>query len=200
MPSSAWDEGRRPTTAETPALAQWYVSGCSSVCLTPGEHRSVVTAIVTVRNSADRENVMAHVLRAAAPMRATAARVLRTRSLSTAQPGAPVPLTVMRGDGVGPEITEATLAVLSAAKASLAPEFVTVGEQLYQRGITSGIDETGWASIEKTRLMLKAPITTPLGKVRSCPSTPRCAPRCATARPHVLTLRLLSRRVSSRST
>ena len=73
-------------------------------------------------------------------------------------------MTVANGDGVGPEIMSATLAVLEAAKAPLTYEFINVGEAVYSKGVSSGIDSDGWASIERTNLLLKAPITTPLGK------------------------------------
>lgn len=37
------------------------------------------------------------------------------------------------------------------------------GENIYKQGITSGISDEGWDSLERTKLFLKAPITTPLG-------------------------------------
>lgn len=86
---------------------------------------------------------------------------LGLRALSTQQA---VPITVARGDGIGPEITDATMKILSAAGAKLAPEYITVGEQLYNAGITSGLDKAAWESINRTRVLLKGPITTPLGK------------------------------------
>lgn len=73
------------------------------------------------------------------------------------------PVTIARGDGIGPEIMDATLAILAAAGARIAPEFIEIGESSYLRGHSAGIDETAWASLRRTRLMLKAPITTPSG-------------------------------------
>ena len=75
----------------------------------------------------------------------------------------PVPVTVAYGDGIGPEIMKATLAILGAAGARLALEPVDLGAQVYQRGHTSGIDPAAWASLRRTRVLLKAPITTPQG-------------------------------------
>ena len=43
----------------------------------------------------------------------------------------PIPVTVARGDGIGPEIMDAALRVLEQADVKLAPEFVTIGEDLY---------------------------------------------------------------------
>ena len=78
-------------------------------------------------------------------------------------PHASVPVTVAHGDGVGPEIMTATLRILAAAGARLAPETVEIGEQVYRRGVTAGIDDEAWASLARTRVFLKAPITTPQG-------------------------------------
>lgn len=72
-------------------------------------------------------------------------------------------VTVAHGDGIGPDIMEATLKVLDAAGAKIAPEVVEIGEKVYERGVMSGIDQDGWESLKRTNLFLKAPITTPLG-------------------------------------
>ena len=76
---------------------------------------------------------------------------------------APVPVTVAYGDGIGPEIMTATLRILAEAGAQLVPEPVEIGEQVYRRGVTAGIDDSAWASLARTRVFLKAPITTPQG-------------------------------------
>lgn len=73
------------------------------------------------------------------------------------------PITVAHGDGIGPEIMAATLAVLEAAGAQLAPETIEIGEKVYKRGIASGIEESSWESLNRTKVFLKAPITTPQG-------------------------------------
>ena len=75
--------------------------------------------------------------------------------------GQPVPVCVAYGDGIGPEIMEATLAVLKAAGARLALEPVELGAKVYERGVSAGIDAGAWASLRRTRVLLKAPITTP---------------------------------------
>ncbi len=76
---------------------------------------------------------------------------------------APVPITVARGDGIGPEIMQATLDILSAAGARLSIQEIEIGEQLYKKGVMSGIEDSSWDSILQTRVFLKAPITTPQG-------------------------------------
>ncbi|MCX7662150.1 MAG: NADP-dependent isocitrate dehydrogenase [Tepidimonas fonticaldi] len=74
-----------------------------------------------------------------------------------------VPITVARGDGIGPEIMDATLRVLQAAGARIAPEFIEIGEQQYLAGHSSGIAPEAWDSLRRTRVFLKSPITTPQG-------------------------------------
>lgn len=73
------------------------------------------------------------------------------------------PITVAYGDGIGPEIMAATLKIMAAAGASLDIETIEIGEQVYLRGITAGIEDKDWASIRRTGVFLKAPITTPFG-------------------------------------
>ncbi len=73
------------------------------------------------------------------------------------------PITIARGDGIGPEIMEATLRILSAAGADLEIEEIEIGARIYERGVTSGIEPDAWESLRRTRVFLKSPITTPLG-------------------------------------
>jgi isocitrate dehydrogenase len=73
------------------------------------------------------------------------------------------PITVAYGDGIGPEIMTATLAVLEAAGAQLAPEVIEIGEKVYLSGNTAGIANTSWESLRRTKVFLKGPITTPSG-------------------------------------
>lgn len=74
-----------------------------------------------------------------------------------------VPVTVAYGDGIGPEIMDATLRILEAAGARIKTETIEVGEKVYLSGNTSGIDKSAWDSIRRTKVFLKAPITTPQG-------------------------------------
>ncbi len=74
-----------------------------------------------------------------------------------------VPITVARGDGIGPEIMDATLRIIEAAGARIDIEEVEVGEKVYLRGISAGIEESAWESLRRTKVFLKAPITTPQG-------------------------------------
>src|SRR6266508_38080 len=73
------------------------------------------------------------------------------------------PITVAHGDGIGPEIMSATLQILEAAGAALAIETIEIGEKVYLRGNSSGIEPSSWDSLLRTQVFLKAPITTPQG-------------------------------------
>jgi isocitrate dehydrogenase len=73
------------------------------------------------------------------------------------------PITVARGDGIGPEIMDATLRIIESAGAELEIETIEIGESVYLRGHTSGIEPSSWASLRRTKVFLKAPISTPQG-------------------------------------
>ncbi len=73
------------------------------------------------------------------------------------------PITVAHGDGIGPEIMAATLQILDAAGAAIDIETIEIGEKVYLRGNTSGIEPSAWESLRRTKVFLKAPITTPQG-------------------------------------
>ncbi len=72
-------------------------------------------------------------------------------------------ITIARGDGIGPEIMEATLRILRVAGARIVTEEIEVGEQVYLRGNSAGIAKEAWDVIRRNKVFLKAPITTPQG-------------------------------------
>jgi isocitrate dehydrogenase len=74
-----------------------------------------------------------------------------------------VAITVAKGDGIGPEIMDACLEVILAAGAKIKIEEIEIGEKVYLRGETSGIEPSSWESLRRTKVFLKAPITTPQG-------------------------------------
>jgi isocitrate dehydrogenase len=75
----------------------------------------------------------------------------------------PSPITVAYGDGIGPEIMAASLKILQAAGAQLDIETIEIGEKVYNAGNTAGIAPEAWASLRRTQVFYKAPITTPQG-------------------------------------
>lgn len=72
-------------------------------------------------------------------------------------------ITVAKGDGIGPEIMDATLKIILAAGAKIEIDEIEVGEKVYLAGNTSGIAPESWDVIKKNKVFLKAPITTPQG-------------------------------------
>ena len=72
-------------------------------------------------------------------------------------------ITVFKGDGIGPEITDAVLKILNTAGADLNYEIFNVGAKEYE---TNGklIPDEAFASFDKNKVLLKSPITTPIGK------------------------------------
>lgn len=72
-------------------------------------------------------------------------------------------ITVFKGDGIGPEITDVVMEIMTAAGAELEYEIFRVGNQEYlDHGAL--IPEPAFASFEATKVLLKSPITTPVGK------------------------------------
>lgn len=72
-------------------------------------------------------------------------------------------ITVAYGDGIGPEIMKATLSILEAAGAAIETDVIEIGEQVYLKGISAGIEPRAWDSLRETKVFLKSPITTPQG-------------------------------------
>ena len=72
-------------------------------------------------------------------------------------------ITVAKGDGIGPEIMDATLEIILAAGAKIEIEEIEIGEKVYLGGNTSGIAKESWDVIRRNKIFLKAPITTPQG-------------------------------------
>jgi len=72
-------------------------------------------------------------------------------------------ITVAKGDGIGPEIMDATLKIIMAAGAQIEVDEIEVGEKVYLAGNTAGIAKESWDVIRRNKVFLKAPITTPQG-------------------------------------
>lgn len=72
-------------------------------------------------------------------------------------------IAVAFGDGIGPEIMEATLNVLKESGAELDLHIVEIGEKIYLQGHPTGIENSTWEILRNTQAFLKAPITTPQG-------------------------------------
>ncbi len=72
-------------------------------------------------------------------------------------------IAVIRGDGIGPEIMDATLRVLDALKVGLHYEFVDAGMTAFEKhGVL--LPQPTLDAIGKYRIALKGPLTTPIGE------------------------------------
>ncbi len=72
-------------------------------------------------------------------------------------------VTVIEGDGVGPEVVRATLRVLDATGVPLTWERVEAGAEVFRKGVASGVPRETVDSIARTRVALKGPLETPVG-------------------------------------
>src|SRR3954464_944485 len=72
-------------------------------------------------------------------------------------------VTLIPGDGIGPEVTKATVRILEASGVKFEWEPFAVGAEAYEK---SGeyIPKDLIESIERTRVALKGPVTTPVGE------------------------------------
>jgi isocitrate dehydrogenase (NAD+) len=71
-------------------------------------------------------------------------------------------ITVIPGDGIGPEVTEATLRVLDAAGAELEYDEQLAGLTALQE-LRNPLPKPTLDSVERNRIVLKGPLTTPSG-------------------------------------
>ncbi|MCC5834766.1 MAG: hypothetical protein JJU20_08550 [Opitutales bacterium] len=71
-------------------------------------------------------------------------------------------ITIIPGDGIGPEVTDATLRILRAAGADLKYEVQLAGTAAMEE-FKSPLPEQTIESIRTNRVCLKGPLTTPLG-------------------------------------
>ena len=72
-------------------------------------------------------------------------------------------ITVLPGDGIGPEVVDAALAIIKATGVAVEFEICDAGARAFKKGIVTGIPRETIDSIERTRVVLKGPLETPLG-------------------------------------
>src|SRR5438874_2950602 len=72
-------------------------------------------------------------------------------------------ITLIPGDGIGPECVEASRRIVEATGAKVAWEVRSAGESIFKKGIPSGVPPETIESIRKTRVVLKGPLGTPVG-------------------------------------
>src|SRR5829696_8933253 len=72
-------------------------------------------------------------------------------------------VTLIPGDGVGPECIKSASTIVEAAGAKVAWEVRHAGESVFKQGIASGVPQETIESVGKTRCVLKGPLGTPVG-------------------------------------
>ena len=75
----------------------------------------------------------------------------------------PVPITVAHGDGIGPEIMAATLHILKEAGAHWKSTPSRSARRFTSPATPPASLPSSWDSLRRTKVFLKAPITTPQG-------------------------------------
>lgn len=71
------------------------------------------------------------------------------------------PITVAFGDGIGPEIMEATLHILREAGAQISVETIEIGKRIYDMESNSGILPSSYSTLRHNKILLKAPTFKP---------------------------------------
>jgi isocitrate dehydrogenase len=72
-------------------------------------------------------------------------------------------ITVAFGDGIGPEIMDSALQIIREAGAKIELNIIEVGKNIYEKGFNSGLMPSAFENLNSTKILLKAPITTPQG-------------------------------------
>jgi isocitrate dehydrogenase len=74
-----------------------------------------------------------------------------------------IPVTLIPGDGIGPECVESARRIVEAAGAPIGWEPAEAGAAVFTKGIASGVPQETMDSIARTRVALKGPLETPVG-------------------------------------
>ena len=82
---------------------------------------------------------------------------------STSTAHTTVPISVIRGDGIGPEVVGAALRLMTEAGAALDIEECIAGAQVFKSGDPTGVPQDTIDSITRTGVALKGPLETPIG-------------------------------------
>ncbi|HSH32970.1 MAG TPA: isocitrate/isopropylmalate family dehydrogenase, partial [Actinomycetota bacterium] len=74
-----------------------------------------------------------------------------------------IPVTLIPGDGIGPECVTAACRIIEATGAPIDWEDAEAGAEVFKKGIASGVPQETMDSIARTRVALKGPLETPVG-------------------------------------
>ncbi|MCS7022828.1 MAG: NADP-dependent isocitrate dehydrogenase [Gemmataceae bacterium] len=83
--------------------------------------------------------------------------------MASAPASTPKTVTLIPGDGIGPECIESARRIVDATGVNIVWEVRDAGEKVFKQGIPSGVPPETIESIRKTRCVLKGPLSTPVG-------------------------------------
>jgi isocitrate dehydrogenase len=83
--------------------------------------------------------------------------------MTDAQSKSPIPVTLIPGDGIGPEVTGAARRVLEAAGAPIEWHEHVAGKEVFLTGDNTGVPKETMDSISANRVAMKGPLETPIG-------------------------------------
>lgn len=72
-------------------------------------------------------------------------------------------ITVIPGDGIGPEVVKAALRVVEAAGVKLQIDEREAGKRVFAKGNATGVPQATIDSVTRTGVLLKGPLETPIG-------------------------------------
>jgi len=72
-------------------------------------------------------------------------------------------VTLIEGDGVGPEVIRAAQRVVDASGVSIAWDKCEAGAKVFRKGLATGVPQATIDSLKRTRIALKGPLETPVG-------------------------------------
>jgi isocitrate dehydrogenase len=95
--------------------------------------------------------------------RAAGARGRRRIVIADGRVDVKIPVTLIPGDGIGPECVAAARRIVEAAGAPIEWELAEAGAEVFRKGLPSGVPSETIESISRTRVVLKGPLETPVG-------------------------------------
>ena len=72
-------------------------------------------------------------------------------------------VTLIKGDGIGPEITDSVMKIINAAGVAIDWDIQTAGADLIETEATP-LPQRVLDSVKQNKIALKSPVTTPIGK------------------------------------
>jgi len=72
-------------------------------------------------------------------------------------------VTLIEGDGIGPEVVNAARRIVDASGVKITWEVCKAGAEIFKKGLETGVPEDTIASILKNKIALKGPLETPVG-------------------------------------